>query len=153
MNSHMWSRYSIYTRKAVLCNTNLQWTFRVLREPTKESLSVPSMIRLQISILYVMIDSFVKVGRDIMRLQAITSLYFGVVSNTMCSSETRPLFIYISFTVDTGMDLLGALLGGGPGGRVLAHAPRNSTVEVFPSCPRMYHCHTTHAQVTSHNSA
>jgi hypothetical protein len=23
-------------------------------------------------------------------------------------------------------------------GRVLTHAPRNSTVEAFPSCPRMY---------------
>jgi hypothetical protein len=50
----------------------------------------------------------------------------------------------------TVMDLLGALLGGGPGGRVLAHAPRNSTVEVFPSYSRMYHGYTTHAQVTSH---
>jgi hypothetical protein len=49
-------------------------------------------------------------------------------------------------------DLLGALLGGGPGGRVLALAPCNSTVEVFPSCPRMDGCYTTHAQVTSHNS-
>jgi hypothetical protein len=29
--------------------------------------------------------------------------------------------------------LFGALLGDGPGGRVLAHAPRKSTVEVFPS--------------------
>jgi hypothetical protein len=30
-------------------------------------------------------------------------------------------------------DLLGALLGGGPSGRVLAHAQRKSTVEVLPS--------------------
>jgi hypothetical protein len=49
-------------------------------------------------------------------------------------------------------DLLRALLGGGPVGRVLAHAPRNSTVEVFPSCPRMYRGYKTHSQVTSHNS-
>jgi hypothetical protein len=146
----MRSCYSICTRKAVPCN--LQWTFGVLKEPTKESLSVPSTIRLRISILYALIDSFVKVGMDIMGLEAISSLYFRVVSNTMCSSETRPLLIYISFIVDIVMDLPGALLGGGPGGRVLAHAPRNSTVEVFPSCPRMHHCHTTHAQVTSHNS-
>jgi hypothetical protein len=40
-------------------------------------------------------------------------------------------------------------------GRVLAHAPRNNTVEAFPSCLRMYRvmqCYTTHEQVTSYNS-
>jgi hypothetical protein len=42
--------------------------------------------------------------------------------------------------------LLGALLGGGPFGRVLAHAPRNSTVEVFPSCPHMDCCYTTYGR-------
>jgi hypothetical protein len=36
------------------------------------------------------------------------------------------------------------------GRHALAHAPRN-TVEVVPSCPRMYRGYTTHAQVTSHN--
>jgi hypothetical protein len=48
-------------------------------------------------------------------------------------------------------DLLGALLSGGPGGRVLVCAPCNSTVEVFPSSAHVP-CHTTHGQVTSHNS-
>jgi hypothetical protein len=37
-------------------------------------------------------------------------------------------------------DFLGALLSGGPDGRVLAPAPRNSTVEVFPSCSCTYRC-------------
>jgi hypothetical protein len=49
------------------------------------------------------------------------------------------------FTFYIWTDLLGALLGGSPGGRVLEHAPRKGTVEVFPSCPRMDCCYTTHA--------
>jgi hypothetical protein len=32
-----------------------------------------------------------------------------------------------------------------PGGCDLAHAPRNSTVEVVPSCPHMDGCYTMHA--------
>jgi hypothetical protein len=63
------------------------------------------------------------------------------------------MFISLEIMINIVTDLLGALLGGGPGGRVLAHAPRNSTVEVFPSYPCMYRCYTTHAQVTSHSSA
>jgi hypothetical protein len=31
-------------------------------------------------------------------------------------------------------------------------APRNKTVEAFPSCPRRYRGYTTHARVTSYNS-
>jgi hypothetical protein len=48
-------------------------------------------------------------------------------------------------------DLLWALLGSGLGGCILAHAPCNSTMQVFPSCLDMYHAYTMHAQVTSHN--
>jgi hypothetical protein len=39
---------------------------------------------------------------------------------------------------DIVTDLLKASLGDRPLGAFLAHAPRNSTVEVFPSCPRMH---------------
>jgi hypothetical protein len=38
------------------------------------------------------------------------------------------------------------IFGRRPGGHILAHAPRGSTVEVFPSCPRMDRCYKTHAR-------
>jgi hypothetical protein len=44
------------------------------------------------------------------------------------------------------------IAGQQPGGGVLAHTPHNNTEEVFPSCPRIDRCYTTHAQVMSHNS-
>jgi hypothetical protein len=47
---------------------------------------------------------------------------------------------------DIVTDLLEALLGGGPCGYVLAHAPRNNIVEVVPSCLRMDSCYAMHAR-------
>jgi hypothetical protein len=47
---------------------------------------------------------------------------------------------------DNVTDLLKALLGSSPVGTYLTHAPRNNTVEVFPSCPRMDRCYKAHAR-------
>jgi hypothetical protein len=38
------------------------------------------------------------------------------------------------------------IAGRQPGGHVLAHEPRNNTVEVFSLCPRMDRCYTAHAR-------
>jgi hypothetical protein len=70
-----------------------------------------------------------------------TSVFVFLVCTFQCFSQLDSIVT----------DLLGALLGGCPGGRVLVYSPRNSTVDVFSSCPRVGLWYTTHAQVISQN--